>query len=68
MMEDSADDYLLRGILGAALAGVAVASAYYLTRPVPETPLVPLHNQSPVLEVSSNCFIFLFVLLHYNNK
>lgn len=56
MMEDSADDYLLRGILGAALAGVAVASAYYLTRPVPETPLVPLHNQSPVLEVSTIFF------------
>lgn len=54
-MDDNVDDYLLRGILGAtALAGVAVASAYYLaTRPVPETPLVPLHNQSPILEVST---------------
>lgn len=65
-MEDSADDYLLRGIIGAALAGVAVASAYYLTRPVPETPLVPLHNQSPVLEVST-IILLMFILLQYVN-
>lgn len=55
-MEDSnMDDYLLRGILGAtALAGAAIASAYYFsTRPVPQIPLVPLDSQSPILEVST---------------
>lgn len=37
-----------------ALTGIAAASAlYFATRPKPEQPLVPLHNQSPVLEVSS---------------
>lgn len=36
-----------------ALTGIAAASAYYYaTRPLPEVPLVPLHNQSPILEVS----------------
>lgn len=59
------DDYLLRGILGAtALAGAAAISAYYFaTRPVPEIPLVPLHNQSPILEVSIKFFLILTKLL-----
>lgn len=36
-----------------AITGIAAASALYLaTRPKPEQPLVPLHDQSPVLEVS----------------
>lgn len=55
-MDDSAgDEYSMRTILGAtALAGAAAAATayYYATRPVPEQPLVPLHNQSPILEVS----------------
>ena len=39
------------GIL--ALGGVCAATAiYYATKPSPEEPLVPLDNQSPVLEVS----------------
>lgn len=38
-----------------ALTGIAAASAlYFATRPKPEKPLVPLHSQSPVLEVSFN--------------
>lgn len=55
-MDDSAgDDHSMRTILGAtAIAGAAAAATayYYATRPVPEPPLVPLHNQSPILEVS----------------
>lgn len=36
-----------------ALTGIAAASAlYFATRPTSEEPLVPLHAQSPVLEVS----------------
>lgn len=50
------DSYLqyIGGPTGAiALTGIAAASALYLaTRPTPEKPLVPLHDQSPVLEVS----------------
>lgn len=53
-MEDM--DYLqyIGGLMGvSALTGIAAASAYYYaTRPLPEVPLVPLHNQSPILEVS----------------
>lgn len=49
-------DYLqyIGGLMGvSALTGIAAASAYYYaTRPLPEVPLVPLHNQSPILEVS----------------
>ena len=38
-----------------ALSSVAAATAYYYaTRPSPQTPLVPLDNQSPVLDVSRN--------------
>ncbi len=48
-------DYLqyIGGLMGvSALTGIAAASAYYYaTRPLPEVPLVPLHNQSPILEV-----------------
>lgn len=45
-----------------ALTGVAAATALYLaTRPKPEQPLVPLHDQSPVLEVS--CANFKYLLL-----
>lgn len=44
-----------------ALTGIAAASAYYYaTRPLPEVPLVPLHNQSPILEVSFHAFNVLF--------
>lgn len=50
------DDYLqyVGGTAGAiTLSTVAAATAYYYaTRPIPDTPLVPLDNQSPVLEVS----------------
>lgn len=50
------DSYLqyIGGSTGAiALTGIAAASAlYFATRPTPEKPLVPLHDQSPVLEVS----------------
>lgn len=49
-------DYLqyIGGLTGvSALTGLAAATlAYYFTRPSPEVPLVPLHNQSPILEVS----------------
>lgn len=42
------------GTAGAlVLTGIAAASAFYFaTRPKPEKPLVPLHDQSPILEVS----------------
>lgn len=42
------------GPMGAiVLTGIAAASAFYFaTRPKPEKPLVPLNDQSPVLEVS----------------
>lgn len=47
-------DYLqyIGGLTGvSALTGLAAATlAYYFTRPSPEVPLVPLHNQSPILE------------------
>lgn len=50
------DNYLqyIGGSTGAiVLTGIAAASAlYFATRPTPEKPLVPLHEQSPVLEVS----------------
>lgn len=56
------DSYLqyVGGSTGAiALTGtIAAASAlYYATRPTPEKPLVPLDNQSPILEVSGACLI-----------
>uniref|UniRef100_A0A1L8DZ27 Long-chain-fatty-acid--CoA ligase n=1 Tax=Nyssomyia neivai TaxID=330878 RepID=A0A1L8DZ27_9DIPT len=51
---EEVDGYLnyLGGPAGAiALTGIAAASAYYFaSRPQPETPLVPLDNQSPILE------------------
>uniref|UniRef100_A0A1B0BPD8 Uncharacterized protein n=1 Tax=Glossina palpalis gambiensis TaxID=67801 RepID=A0A1B0BPD8_9MUSC len=51
---DEIDGYLyyLGGTVGAiTIAGIAAASAYYfMTRPIPEKPLVPLENQSPILE------------------
>lgn len=50
------DNYLqyIGGPVGAiALTGIAAVSAFYFaTRPRREEPLVPLHDQSPVLEVS----------------
>lgn len=48
--------HYMGGIIGAAaITGIAaIGSAYYYaTRPVPEKPLVPLHNQSPILDVSN---------------
>lgn len=48
-------DYLqyFGGLMGvSALTGIAASAYYYATRPLPEVPLVPLHNQSPILEVS----------------
>lgn len=55
------DNYLqyVGGTTGAlTITGIAAASAmYYATRPTPEIPLVPLHDQSPILDVSLNfCF------------
>lgn len=53
---DEIDGYLYyfggtAGVL--TLTGIAAASAYYFaSRPIPEKPLVPLENQSPILEVS----------------
>lgn len=51
---DNMDDYLqyIGGTAGAiTLSTVAAAAAYYFaTRPIPDTPLVPLDNQSPILE------------------
>lgn len=56
ILVDEMDNYLdyLGGIFGAiTIAGLATATIYYfLARPIPEKPLVPLHNQSPILEVS----------------
>lgn len=50
------DDYLhyIGGTAGAVtLSAVAAATAYYYaTRPSPDTPFVPLDNQSPILDVS----------------
>lgn len=64
------DQYLhyVGGPVGAlALTCVAAGSAYYLaSRPVPEKPLVPLHQQSFLLPVSSdqvyNNFYFIYLL------
>lgn len=57
------DNYLdyLGGIFGVlTIAGIATASIYYfLARPIPEKPLVPLDNQSPILEVSIHVHICL---------
>lgn len=57
---EEVDGYLqyLGGSAGAlAITGVAAASAYYYaSRPSPEKPLVPLDNQSPILEVSRNSY------------
>lgn len=52
---DEIDGYLyyLGGTLGTLTLGSLAASVayYFATRPVPERPLVPLENQSPLLEV-----------------
>lgn len=54
------DSYLqyIGGSTGAiALTGIAAASAlYYATRPTPELPLVPLHNQDIILDVSNDTY------------
>ncbi|XP_055385680.1 long-chain-fatty-acid--CoA ligase 5 isoform X2 [Condylostylus longicornis] len=51
---DDVDGYLhyIGGTAGAiAITGIAAAAVYYYTsRPIPEKPLVPLDNQSPILE------------------
>ncbi|TDG42127.1 hypothetical protein AWZ03_011459 [Drosophila navojoa] len=51
---DEIDGYLsyFGGTLGTlTLTSVAASLAYYFaTRPIPEKPLVPLENQSPLLE------------------
>lgn len=60
------DNYLqyVGGVAGAtAITSIAAASAYYYaSRPTPDTPLVPLHNQGPVLEVS---FIIYFIFYEF---
>lgn len=39
------------------LTAIAAGAAYYYsTRPVPEKPLVPLHNQCPIEDVSKDPF------------
>ncbi|TMW50811.1 hypothetical protein DOY81_004140 [Sarcophaga bullata] len=54
IMIDEIDGYLYyfggtAGVL--TLTGIAAASAYYfVSRPIPEKPLVPLEDQSPILE------------------
>lgn len=52
---DEIDGYLyyLGGTLGTLTLGSLASSVayYFATRPVPERPLVPLENQSPLLEV-----------------
>lgn len=62
---DEIDGYLyyLGGTVGAiTIAGIAAASAYYfMTRPIPEKPLVPLENQSPILEVSIYIYMCIYV-------
>lgn len=47
--------YYFGGTYGAiTLASIAAATAYYyLSRPTPERPLVPLNNQSPILDAST---------------
>uniref|UniRef100_A0A1A9ZS49 Uncharacterized protein n=1 Tax=Glossina pallidipes TaxID=7398 RepID=A0A1A9ZS49_GLOPL len=62
---DEIDGYLyyLGGTVGAiTIAGIAAASAYYfMTRPIPEKPLVPLENQSPILEAEmDDLIVYLF--------
>lgn len=67
------DQYLhyVGGPVGAlALTCVAAGSAYYLaSRPVPEKPLVPLHQQSFLLPVSlQQLLLYLFVEWYSINK
>lgn len=54
---DNMEDYMqfVGGAAGAiTLSTVAAAAAYYFaTRPTPDTPLVPINDQAPILEVSS---------------
>lgn len=55
LVEDM-DSYLhyVGGSTGIIAIGIAAASAiYFATRPKPEKPLVPLHDQAPILEVSN---------------
>jgi hypothetical protein len=71
------DSYLqyVGGSTGLGIAGgIAAASAlYYATRPVPEKPLVPLDNQSPVLEVSTlfyfhgNLYLIFYIVIKTKN-
>lgn len=62
-LAEDMDNYLqyVGGLAGAtALTSIAAASAYYYaSRPIPDEPLVPLHKQSPILEVSHLCFYFI---------
>lgn len=55
---ENMDEYLhyIGGTAGAVtLSAVAAATAYYYaTRPSPDTPFVPLDNQSPILDVSTD--------------
>lgn len=46
--------YYFGGTYGAiTLTSIAAATTYYyLSRPIPDRPLVPLSNQSPILDVS----------------
>ncbi|EDW95404.1 long-chain-fatty-acid--CoA ligase 5 isoform X1 [Drosophila yakuba] len=69
---DEIDGYLyyLGGTLGTLTLGSLAASVayYFATRPVPERPLVPLENQSPLLEGPEQIHVSKFYKESKNGK
>lgn len=66
MFQASLDSYLpyIGGAGALVLTGVA---AYYATKPIPETPLMPLDAQSRLLPVSDRSGNHLFIEFHGNS-
>lgn len=66
VFQASLDSYLpyIGGAGALVLTGVA---AYYATKPIPETPLMPLDAQSRLLPVSDRSGNHLFIEFHGNS-